>query len=69
MHPVPILQEETNLIAGSTVSLLLYYHVLVQLVMELPVVQFLPFLYHHSTDDYPIQLDESSAATERVFQQ
>jgi hypothetical protein len=35
--------------------------------MGLPAVQFLPFLYHLSTDGCPIQLDESSAATERVF--
>jgi hypothetical protein len=41
--------------------------VLVLLVTGLPAPQFLPFLYHLSTDDCPIQLDESAAAPERVF--
>jgi hypothetical protein len=35
--------------------------------MGLPAVQFLLFLYHLSTDNCPIQLDKSSAATERIF--
>jgi hypothetical protein len=35
--------------------------------MGLPAVRFLLFLYQLSTDDCPIQLDESSAARERVF--
>jgi hypothetical protein len=35
--------------------------------MGLPAARYLLFWYRLSTGDCPIQLDESSAATERIF--